>query len=452
VLIDQGELTTAFPEFIVSRGKGSEMKVVYAEVVANDLKNIGHRDSITGKAIHGVYDLFYPDGGDSKKFTTLSYRTFRYIQLDITTSDEAFVIEKLGSWFTAYPFEKKSNFITSNFVANKDDLADIVRIGWHTARLCAYETYMDCPYWERLQYIGDTRIQALISYYNTEDDRLARNALQQFERSLQYDGLTYSRYPSSLPHYIPNYSLVWVLMVNDFMMYRNDPEFVRTFLPGIKRVVEHFKKYLTLDKMMGMQPYWDFLDHSYDTRKVFETSNIKKLTTNSLFYAHTLDKAAEIFSYLEDNQTADEYKSLSEQIKESVKKQCWDAASKMYADTPDKKIFSMHSNILAVLCGMMPTCHAWSASPNFEILATIAGIESASPEFTTVTIRPQFQKVDGIIASVPHWAGGIVVMLGVKNKELKGGISLPKGITGKLEWEGRIIELREGDNKINLKM
>ncbi|WP_372490084.1 hypothetical protein [Chitinophaga sedimenti] len=32
-------------------------------------------------------------------------------------------------------------------------------MGWRTSRLCAYETYMDCPYYEQLQYIGDTRIR-----------------------------------------------------------------------------------------------------------------------------------------------------------------------------------------------------------------------------------------------------------------------------------------------------
>ena len=36
-------------------------------------------------------------------------------------------------------------------------------VGWRTARLCAMETYMDCPYYEQLQYIGDARIQAMIS-------------------------------------------------------------------------------------------------------------------------------------------------------------------------------------------------------------------------------------------------------------------------------------------------
>ncbi|MEJ0056620.1 MAG: alpha-L-rhamnosidase N-terminal domain-containing protein [Bacteroidota bacterium] len=319
LLLDQGKLTTAFPEWILSKGNGSEIKATYAEAMMNDIKNIGHRDSINGKSIHGIYDLFFPDGGEKRTFSTLSYRAFRFVQVDITTAREPLVIEKVGSWFTGYPFIKNSSFAASDPALTK-----VFDIGWYTARLCAYETYMDCPYWERLQYIGDTRIQALISFYDSGDDRLARNALEQFEWSMQYDGLTYSRYPSSLPQYIPNYSLVWVLMVNDYMMYRNDPEFVRSFLPGMRRVLDHFKRYLTEDRMMLQQPYWDFIDHSYRTKNVVDASTNKRLTTNSLFYAYTLSSAAKVFSYFNEAEQAKEYEALSHQITESVKRQCWD--------------------------------------------------------------------------------------------------------------------------------
>jgi alpha-L-rhamnosidase len=63
----------------------------------------------------------------------------------------------------------------------------------------AHETYSDCPYWEQLQYLGDTRIQALISYVDFGDDRLARQALDAYDKSRIADGLTQSRYPER-PH------------------------------------------------------------------------------------------------------------------------------------------------------------------------------------------------------------------------------------------------------------
>ena len=85
---------------------------------------------------------------------------------------------------------------------------------------------MDTPYYEQLQYIGDTRIQALISYAVAGDDRLARQAIAAFDDSRIPEGITRSRYPSSLPQYIPTFSLLCVDMLHDYWMYRPDRAWV----------------------------------------------------------------------------------------------------------------------------------------------------------------------------------------------------------------------------------
>ena len=53
---------------------------------------------------------------------------------------------------------------------------------WLTIRNSSEEDYFD-PYYEQLQYIGDTRIEALISIYVSGDDRLMRKAIRQFDDS-----------------------------------------------------------------------------------------------------------------------------------------------------------------------------------------------------------------------------------------------------------------------------
>jgi hypothetical protein len=94
------------------------------------------------------------------------------VQLEVQTKNEPLVINDLYSDFTAYPFQEKASFTSDN-----NRLKDIWNVGWRTARLCANETYMDCPFYEQLQYIGDARIQSLISLYVSGDDRLMRQAL-----------------------------------------------------------------------------------------------------------------------------------------------------------------------------------------------------------------------------------------------------------------------------------
>ena len=126
-----------------------------------------------GKNFAGRKDSLLSDGSSNQSFTTLYWRTYRYIQLRVQTKDEPLVIDDIYGTFTGYPFRLNAKLNTAN-----PEMQKIMDIGWRTARLDAMETYMDCPYYEQLQYIGDTRIQAMISYYNSGDDRLARKRHQ----------------------------------------------------------------------------------------------------------------------------------------------------------------------------------------------------------------------------------------------------------------------------------
>ena len=65
------------------------------------------------------------------------------------------MIDHLPVTQVGYPFERKAMFD-----AKSDDITKMLDVGWRTASLCAHETYMDCPYYEQLQYVGDTRTSA----------------------------------------------------------------------------------------------------------------------------------------------------------------------------------------------------------------------------------------------------------------------------------------------------
>jgi len=93
-------------------------------------------------------------------------------------------------------------------------------------------------------------------------------------------------------------------------------------------------------------------------------------------------------------------------------------------------------------------CHAWSASPVYELLATVCGIEPASPGFRRVTIKPHLGELRHVVGRVPHPAGPIDVSFERSGDGLHGEISLPPGITGTLVWRGETIELQPGAQKI----
>ncbi len=158
-----------------------------------------------GKKLKGISDAYILDGETNRMYSPLFFRTFRYIKLEIETKEEGLEIKDLFSIFAGYPFQEKASF-----TSNQSNLKNIWETGWRTARLCAVDTYFDCPYYEQLQYVGDTRIQSMISLYVAGDGRLMKKAINDISHSFISDGLTLRRYPSRDLQVIPTFSLWWV--------------------------------------------------------------------------------------------------------------------------------------------------------------------------------------------------------------------------------------------------
>ena len=351
LLLDRKTLTTAYPQLTVSGGKGAKIRLTYSEALYDKDEHKGDRDAIEDRRALGLNDTFLPDGGSHRTFEPLWWRTWRYLDLDIQTAAEPLTLESLTANFTAYPFEERASFKSGD-----PDLDKIWEVSWRTARLDAHETYMDTPYYEQLQYVGDTRIQALISYAVAGDDRLGRQAIEAFDQSRSPDGLTRSRYPSSLPQTIPPFSLLWVGMLHDYWMYRPDPELVRASLPGSRAVLAWFATHEKPDGLLEKLPWWSFIDWvSSGETPTYDTNGESCITT--LEYLGALGEAADLERSLGDPNFATGYQSRASHVRSGLYNKCWSASRGLLADNSDQKVFSQQANILAVLYDVVPKEH-----------------------------------------------------------------------------------------------
>jgi alpha-L-rhamnosidase len=350
LLLDRGYLTTAYPEFSASGGAGASVQLKYAEALLDAKGEKGNRNEIEGKHLVGVYDEFWLDGKQNRVYQPLVWRTWRFLQIDVTTADEPLQLSHLQSWFSAFPFEEKARF-----ASDEPDLQKIWEISWRTARLDAHDTYMDTPYWEQMQYIGDTRIQALISYSVAGDDRLARQAITGFNNSRVPDGITLSRYPTSMFQAIPTFSLLWVGMVHDFWMYRNDPAFVREQLVGTRTALDWFLRHQRPDGLLDALFWWPFVDWGSDFGFGIPPQDPDGGSTSmALQFVEALRNAAELETALGDPARAEMYRAAAERAVSGVTKLCWNEEYALFADTPAQKHFSQHANILAVWLDVVP--------------------------------------------------------------------------------------------------
>ncbi len=350
ILLDQRFNTVAYPELVVSGGRNSEVKLTYAEALFKNNEK-GNRNEVDGREIIGNYDIFQPDGGEKRLFRPLWFRTFRYLQLDITTKDQPLVINDIYGKYTGYPFVEKASFSS-----NDTSLKRIWDVGWRTARLCAGENYFDCPYYEQLQYEGDTRIQSLISLYVTGDDRLMRKAINDFYQSRVPEGLTQGRFPSNRLQVIPPFSLYWVSMLHDYWMHRRDNAFVSKYLLAAEGVLDWYEKRIDSAKsMLGPMKWWNFTDwNEAFPNGVPPGADDGNSSIVSLQFAYTLNQGAELFASFEKSAEADHYKALAKKIITGTYAECFDKAKNEMADTPEKNTFSQHAGIMGVLSGSIP--------------------------------------------------------------------------------------------------
>jgi alpha-L-rhamnosidase len=257
--IDAGTYRTAYPELLLSGGAGGSLTLHYAEALrspdpaAGGALLKGRRDQRTGEVL-GVCDIIRPDGPE-RRWQPLSWRSFRFVRLDIATGATPLTVHGLACRdTTALPVMR------ATFASSDPHHQAIGALCWRTLQCCAHDTYEDCPYYEQLQYAGDTQVQAMLSYYTAGESALARQFLHQFDWSRGADGLTRSRYPSRIPQTIPYWSLHWVLAVADYWQITGDRATLAELLPGVRAVCDHLLRRRHADGTIGRLDGWAVAD------------------------------------------------------------------------------------------------------------------------------------------------------------------------------------------------
>lgn len=365
VELSAGEEMTAFLSLRVSGGQGAKVEILSSEgyvespgdPLAGTKTKKGDRTDWEHGVLEGYTDVFYPSGIGTpdavEEYTPFWFRTFRFIRLDIQTNDEALTICGFDYLETGYPLEVKTQVTT-----NDPSLEGIWDISLRSLHRCMQETYTDCPFYEQLQYIMDSRSQALFTYTVSADDRLARQCMEHFRRSQRPDGMLNDSYPNTRFNVIPTFSIFYILMLHDHMMYFGDKDFLREHLGCMDGVLQYFNRNLRSDGIVGQLGtinvglrYWSFIDWSpvwMATSGMPPAGLMGPLTIESLLYVLGLQKAAEILDYMGRPDTAQEYRNRAEVVQTAVRAFCRDEHG-LFMDSPGIPMYSVHSQVFAIL-------------------------------------------------------------------------------------------------------
>lgn len=354
-ILELPEYTSAYPQMVVSGGTGSQIEVLWAESLqlAPDAGNHekGQREQVEGKYFVGNGDRFFPDGGERRLFEPLWWMAGRFIEIYFQTAQQALTVESLQFTERRYPLEMHSKFSSSD--PRLDEIQPILLRGM---QMCSNETFFDCPYYEELMYAGDTRLECLVTYVLTTDDRLPRKALQLFDSSRLANGMTQSRYPCRATQVISTFAVWWVGMVHDYLYWRNDTGLVRQLMPGVRATIQGFRRLIGDDGLLRAAEGWNTIDWvpawSDDAGAPPNGhSGVSGLLNWKYIYALSLYEDLE--RQAGDVEQADWARRFRGEMAGAAMKAFFNAERGMLSDTIDHSRYSEHTQLMALLSGAL---------------------------------------------------------------------------------------------------
>ena len=365
-------LTFGFPVFKV-KGKGT-VRLYYFECFTEiQGKTNNDRTDRSLDFTKEMYDEFTVDG--EATFEPFWFRCFRFIK---PVFEGDLTVELVKMTEVNYPMFPRTDYDFGKKIDNK-----LWEISVRTLRRCMHETYEDCPFYEQLQYCMDTSTQMLFNYQLTDDDKLARKAMDDFAAAQLADGLMPSRTPSVGDQHIPTFQFYFIFMVYAHYTRFGDLSLVRKHIRAIDGVCEWFTNHINDDGVVGQSKYWNFVDWATPWGYV-ENENDGGVPVGvhggviglyNPMMAYFLQCAAKLNLVLGRVDVANEYLKTAEMLKSNTEKYFWDKEKGLYADNLDHTKYSQHMQTWCVLSGLATGRRArkiMKGSLNLEAKATFA--------------------------------------------------------------------------------
>jgi alpha-L-rhamnosidase len=354
VLLDLGNYFCAYHQITLTGGKGARVEIHWQESLyeTTEAKTKGDRNAIEGKyytttwhLLDGIGDSFQTDGGTRRTFESLWWHCGRYVQLLVETGAQPVTIEQIQLRETRYPME-----LEAKFSASDPSLERVIPLAWRTLQMCAHETYLDCPYFEQLQYGGDARLEALVTFVANADRRLPRKAVLAFDWSRLGYGLTQSRYPSGIRQTIPGFSLFWIGMTHDYFFWSGDADLVRQRMPGIREVLARWLQQVQADGAIRGMEGWNYLDWLPEWRGgIPPDGNDGGGASFNFMLQLALRQAAELEKHLGEPEIVALFERRANELRSATTKLYWNESRGLFADDRAQTSYSEHAQSLAIL-------------------------------------------------------------------------------------------------------
>lgn len=352
-LWDFEDYVCGYPRLVLRGGRESVVEMEWAESLYDvphpDARSPkGHRGEYEGKTWLGFGDRFLHPGGE-RSYEALWWRSGRWLRLKVKTGAEALEIVDARPRRTVYPFRRRWSFSCDREVTAMLELCE------RGLRNCVHETFVDCPYYEQMQYLGDTRVQALVWLAATGDPRPVRRALELFDRSRWVNGFHAERCPTKAVQMSATYSLVFPPLLRDFSWWCDEPDTVRRLLPGMRSALECALSNVDAEGRIEGLPGWLFVDwvHHPEWERGVPGARSNQITAPmALHLPVALEAAAQVEEAYGDDLMAQRWQREARRVLTAILNVF--GTGRRLSDDPAGTFWSEHAQALALDCRELP--------------------------------------------------------------------------------------------------
>jgi alpha-L-rhamnosidase len=206
----------------------------------------------------------------------------------------------------------------AHFAASDKRLNQLYAAGVETFRQNTLDIFMDCPSRERAGWLCDSLFTARVAPDLTGTTVVEKAFLENFllpERFAHLpDGMLPMCYPAD--HYngnfIPNWSLFFVLQLEEYLARSGDQAMVDAMRSRITRLMDYFQPFENEDGLLEKLEAWVFVEWSPANKFVQDVSY-----PSNMLYAAALAAAGRLYNHAD-------YTAKAEKIRETIRRQSFD--------------------------------------------------------------------------------------------------------------------------------
>ncbi len=272
-------------------------------------------------------------------------RGFRYLIVTVRGAKKPVLLHHVGVNQSNYPAPEVGQFHCSD--ARLNDIWDISR---HTTRLCMEDTFVDCPAYEQVFWVGDSRNEALVNYYLFGGTDIVKRCLRLVPGSAFQTPLYGNQVPSGWRSVIPNWTFFWVAACAEYAEHTGDVEFAAEMLPPILFTLRHYIQHINSGGLLEING-WNLLDWA-----PIDQPNSGVVTHQNMLLVHALRQTA-VMARLTGAEGDDWCLEQAERLEEAINGSLWSEERKAYldcihSDGKKSKNFSMQTQVIALLTGV----------------------------------------------------------------------------------------------------